>query len=148
MEIERPVDILLVEDNPADVRLTREAMSECGFNTRIHVAANGVEAMRFLNREGDFVSAPAPDLVILDLNLPIKNGREVLAEVKSDERLKKIPVIVFSTSSSPEDINESYRLHANCYICKPSDFDDYLDVVTGIERFWGATVSLPEKPEA
>jgi len=137
------VDILLVEDNPADVRLTMEAMRECGFDTRVHVAENGVEAMRFLRREGDFSSAPVPDLVILDLNLPVKNGSEVLAEVKGDARLRKIPVIVLSTSSSPEDIERSYDLHANCYICKPSGFDEYLEVVTGIEKFWCDTVCLP-----
>jgi CheY-like chemotaxis protein len=137
------VEILLVEDNPADVRLTTEAMRECGFATRVHVAENGVEAMRFLRRQGEFAAAPVPDLVLLDLNLPVKNGREVLSEIKADAALRRIPVIVFSTSSSPEDIERSYDLHANCYICKPSGFDGYLDVIAEIERFWCGTVCLP-----
>lgn len=139
----RPVEILLVEDNPGDVRLTREALRENKVNNNLHVAADGVEALAFLHREGKYAAAPHPDLILLDLNLPRKDGREVLAEIKSDERLRRIPVVILTTSDSERDIVTSYNLHANCYITKPVDLEQFLGVVRSIEGFWLSIVKLP-----
>ena len=139
----RPVEILLVEDNPGDVRLTREAFKEAKVRNSIHVAIDGVEALEFLRRQGSFASAPRPDIVLLDLNLPRKDGREVLAEMKADPELLRIPVVVLTTSKAEEDIARTYQLHANCYIIKPLDFDRFIEVVRTIEGFWLEVVKLP-----
>jgi two-component system, chemotaxis family, response regulator Rcp1 len=138
-----PVKILLVEDNPADVRLTIEALKEGKITNRLNVAKDGVEALDFLQRRGAFADAPRPDLVLLDLNLPKKDGREVLAEIKRDDDLKRIPVVVLTTSQAEEDILKSYNLHANCYISKPVDLEQFITVVRTIEDFWLTVVSLP-----
>ena len=138
-------DILLVEDNPGDVRLTEEALKEGKFCNTLHVVHDGVEALAFLMREGQYAGAPRPDLIMLDLNLPRKDGREVLADIKTDERLKRIPVVILTTSKSEEDILRSYDLHANCYITKPVDFDQFINVVRSIEGFWLSVVMLPQQ---
>jgi chemotaxis family two-component system response regulator Rcp1 len=140
-----PIEILLVEDNPGDVRLTVEALKEGKVANRINVAANGIEAMEFLRREGRHSHAPIPDVILLDLNLPKKNGREVLAEIKADSNLKHIPVVVLTTSQAEKDIILTYNLHANCYITKPVDFGQFIDVVKSIENFWFTVVKLPPK---
>ena len=139
----KPIEILLVEDNPGDVRLTREALRENKVNNNLHVAVDGVDALDFLFRRGKYVDAPHPDLVLLDLNLPKKNGREVLAEVKADPLLRRIPVVILTTSDAEQDIFASYDLHANCYITKPVDLDRFIDVVKSIEGFWLCVVKLP-----
>jgi two-component system, chemotaxis family, response regulator Rcp1 len=139
---ERTVEILLVEDNPADVRLTREVLDDDG-GTHLNVVGDGEEAMAFLRREGDYAHCPRPHLVLLDLNLPKKDGREVLEEVKADSLLCKIPVVVLTTSAAESDISRSYELHANCYITKPLDLDEYFDVVGSIKNFWLANARLP-----
>ena len=139
----RPVEILLVEDNPGDVRLTQEALKEGRVRNRLHVAGDGVEALAFLRREGRHASAPRPDLILLDLNLPKKDGREVLAEVKTDADLKRIPVVVLTTSEAEQDVLRSYDLHANCYITKPVDLEKFLGVVRSLEDFWLTIVRLP-----
>jgi len=139
----RPVEILLVEDNPGDVGLTRETLKDSKLLNHMSVAENGVEALAFLRREGKYVNAPRPDLILLDLNLPKKDGREVLAEIKADERLRRIPVVVLTTSSAEKDILETYDLHANCYITKPFNLDQFTAVVRAIEEFWFAIVRLP-----
>jgi len=136
---------LLVEDNPGDVRLTREALKEGRLEKNLNVAPDGVEAMSFLRREGDYVGAARPDVILLDLNLPRKSGREVLAEIKGDPELRRIPVVVLSTSGSEEDIVGSYELHANCYVTKPPDFERYLEAVRTIEEFWLCTARLPSQ---
>jgi chemotaxis family two-component system response regulator Rcp1 len=141
----RPVEILLVEDNPGDVRLMVEALKDAKVNNNLHVANNGETAMDFLRREGDYVDVPVPDLVMLDLNLPKKDGREVLAEIKEDPELKHIPVVVITTSAAEEDILKSYKLHANCYITKPVNFEQFIKVVHSIEEFWLTVVRLPGK---
>ena len=141
----RPIEILLVEDNPGDVRLTREAFKEAKVVNRITVAKDGVEALEMLQRAGAFPDAPRPDIILLDLNLPRKDGRELLAEIKSDPDLHNIPVVVLTTSSSPADIRRTYELNANCYIVKPVDLDHFLQVVSGIESFWLSTVTLPSR---
>jgi two-component system, chemotaxis family, response regulator Rcp1 len=138
-------EILLVEDNPGDVRLTQEALKDAKLINHLHVARDGVEAMEFLRREGTNGDAPRPDLILLDLNLPKKDGREVLAEVKADERLKRIPVVVLTSSQSEEDLLRAYGLHANCYVTKPVDFDRFAEVVRSIEDFWFGIVKLPPK---
>jgi two-component system, chemotaxis family, response regulator Rcp1 len=140
----RPIDILLVEDNPGDVRLTIEALKDGKVRNRLNVAADGVEALAFLRREGKYADAPRPDVILLDLNLPKKDGREVLAEIKEDEELRRIPVVVLTTSSSEQDILRTYNLHANCYITKPVDLDQFIQVVRGIEDFWLTIVKLPQ----
>ena len=141
----RPVEILLVEDSPGDVRLTREALREGKVRNNLHVVRDGVEALAFLRREGDrFAECPRPDLVLLDLNLPKKDGREVLAEVKADERLRRIPVVVLTTSADERDVLRSYELQAACYITKPVDLDQFIAVVQSIEDFWLTIVTLPE----
>jgi len=137
------VDILLVEDNPGDVRLTREALREAKFRNELYVAEDGVEAIAFLRREGQYADAVRPHLILLDLNLPRKDGREVLAEIKEDPDLKRIPVVVLTTSQAEADIIKAYNLHANCYINKPVDLDQFLTVVKSIEDFWLAIVKLP-----
>lgn len=137
------VDILLVEDNPGDARLAAEAFKEGTIPTHLHVVQDGIEAMSFLRREAPYEAAPRPDLVLLDLNLPRKDGREVLAEIKEDPLLRRVPVIVLTTSQAETDVSRSYELHANCYIVKPVDFDRFIDVVRGIEDFWCSLVKLP-----
>lgn len=140
----RPIEILLVEDSPGDVRLTQEALKDAKMRNNLHVVGDGVEAMAFLNKKGKYANTPNPDLILLDLNLPKKDGREVLAEIKSDENLKRIPVVVLTISKSEEDIFRSYNLHANCYVTKPIDFDQFTTVVKAIESFWFTIVKLPQ----
>lgn len=139
----RPVEILLVEDNPGDVRLTEEALHDAKVMNHLSVASDGEAAMRFLRREDGFGDAPRPDLILLDLNLPKKDGREVLEEIKSDPSLRSIPIVVLTTSKADEDIHRSYDLHANCYITKPVDFEQFLTVVQQLENFWLSVVHLP-----
>jgi CheY-like chemotaxis protein len=139
----RPIDILLVEDSPADVRLTREALKEAKVLNMLHVAEDGLAALAFLRRQGQYASKPCPDLILLDLNLPKKDGREVLAEIKQDENLKRIPVVVLTTSRAEEDVIRSYNLHANAYVTKPVDLTHFLEVIRTIEAFWLAVVTLP-----
>jgi chemotaxis family two-component system response regulator Rcp1 len=139
----KTVEILLVEDNPGDVRLTQEALKEGKVSNNLSVVPDGAEAMAFVRRQGKYANAPHPDLVLLDLNLPKKDGREVLAEMKGDENLKRIPVVVLTTSDSEKDILRSYNLHANCYITKPVDLDKFITVVKSIEDFWLTIVKLP-----
>src|SRR6266545_4855398 len=137
------VEVLLVEDNPGDVRLTKEALKEGRLLNNVNVVNDGIEAMAFLRREGKYVDAIAPDLILLDLNLPKKDGREVLAEIKSDPKLRRIPVVILTTSSAEEDILKTYDLHANCYVTKPVDLDQFIRVVQSIEDFWVTVVKLP-----
>lgn len=139
----RPIEILLVEDNPADVRLTQEALKEQKFFTNLSVVSDGVEAMEFLRREGQHAKAPRPDLILLDLNLPRKDGREVLREVKSDPGLRTIPVVVLTISKAEEDVIKAYALQANCFISKPVDLSQFLHVVQSIKDFWLTIVRLP-----
>jgi len=139
------VEILLVEDNPGDVRLTREAWKEARIRNRLHIAEDGVEALAFLRREGRHSAAVRPHLILLDLNLPRKDGREVLADIKKDPNLKHIPVVILTTSKAEQDILRTYDLHANCYITKPLDMDQFIRVVRSIEEFWLATVTLPPR---
>lgn len=139
----RPVEILLVEDNPGDVRLTQEALKEGKINNNLHVVTDGVKAMRFLRREGHYNSVPRPDLILLDLNLPRKNGHEVLAEIKEDPILKRIPVVILTTSTAEQDILNTYSSYANCYITKPVDLEQFIIVVKSIEDFWVSIVKLP-----
>jgi CheY-like chemotaxis protein len=141
----RPAEILLVEDNPGDVRLTRETLKESQLIHRLSVTVDGVEALAFLRREGRYAGETRPDLILLDLNLPKKDGREVLAEIKGDENLRRIPVIVLTTSSAEQDILRIYDLHANCYITKPVDLDQFSAVVKSIEAFWFTIVKLPSE---
>ncbi|HEX9970101.1 MAG TPA: response regulator [Acidimicrobiales bacterium] len=139
-----PIQILLVEDSPGDVALTTEALRDARIANNLHVVTDGESAMAFLRGEGEFEDAPRPDLVLLDLNLPRKDGREVLAEVKWDDELRRIPVVVLTTSTAEADVLRSYDLHANCYISKPVDFPQFLDVVRSIEGFWLSIVRLPK----
>lgn len=139
----RPVEILLVEDNPGDVDLTRETLQDSKLLNHMNVVGNGVEAMAYLRRQGKYAEATRPDLILLDLNLPKKDGREVLAEVKADDRLRRIPVVVLTTSSAEQDILQTYDLHANCYITKPVNLDQFSAVVRAIEEFWFTIVKLP-----
>jgi len=139
----RPIEILLIEDSPGDVRLTREALKEAKVLNRLSVATDGVEAMEFLRRRGRHADTPRPDLILLDLNLPRKDGREVLEEIKTDPSLKRIPVVVLTTSRAEEDVIRAYDLHANCYITKPVDFKQFIVVVQAIEDFWLTIVKLP-----
>jgi chemotaxis family two-component system response regulator Rcp1 len=138
-----PVEILLVEDSPTDVLLAKEALECSKLINNLHVVPDGVEAIGFLRREGKYKDSPRPGLILLDLNLPKKDGREVLAEIKSDEELKQIPVVVLTTSKSEADVLKAYGLHANCYVVKPVDFEKFSEVVANIERFWFAVVTLP-----
>jgi chemotaxis family two-component system response regulator Rcp1 len=137
--------VLLVEDSPGDVRLTREAFKDAKVHIHLHVASDGVEAMAFLKLEGEYANAPRPDLILLDLNLPKKDGREVLCEIKETPSLKSIPVVVLTTSASEADILRSYQLHANCYITKPVGLDGFLEVVRSIDNFWLSVVKLPHE---
>ena len=141
----KPVEILLVEDNPGDARLTIEAMREAKVRNRMHVVEDGVEAMKYLRRQGRFIDALRPDLILLDLNLPRKDGREVLAEVKSDPDLKRIPVVILTTSRAEEDVLRAYDLHANCYVTKPVDLAQFMKIVAQIDSFWVNVVTLPGK---
>ena len=141
----RPIEILLVEDNPGDVRLTHESLRESKVRNNLHVAPDGVAALAFLRREGPHADAPRPDLVLLDLNLPKKDGREVLAEMKADPALKTIPVVVLTTSSADQDVLRSYELQAASYITKPVDLEQFMTVVKSIEDFWLTIVTLPHR---
>jgi CheY-like chemotaxis protein len=143
-----PIEVLLVEDSPGDVRLTREAFKDAKVHINFHVAPDGTEAMAFLCREGKYANAPRPDLILLDLNLPKKDGREVLAEIKENPALKSIPVVVLTTSAFEADILRSYQCHANCYITKPVAFDGFLKVVNSIDNFWLSVVKLPHQAES
>lgn len=144
----RPIEILLVEDNPGDVDLTREALATGKIANNLHVVCDGEAALEFLKGTGAHPQVPRPDLIILDLNLPRKDGREVLAEIKTDERLKRIPVVVLTTSRSEEDVLASYSRHANCFITKPIDLNQFLQVVRSIEEFWLSIVVLPPNGES
>lgn len=138
-----PVEILLVEDNVGDVRLTKEALKEGKVYSNLHWAKDGVEALEFLRHQGKFTDVPRPDIILLDLNLPKKDGREVLSEIKSDEDLKRIPVVILTTSKADEDVLRSYQLHANCYVTKPVDLEKFIVVIQSIDRFWLTVVTLP-----
>jgi two-component system, chemotaxis family, response regulator Rcp1 len=140
-----PIDILLVEDNPGDARLAQEALRDSKIHNVISVARDGVEAMQFLRKEERFAAAKTPDLVLLDLNLPRKDGREVLAEIKSDPVLRRIPVVILTTSRDEEDVVRTYDLHANCFITKPIDLSQFMRVIRSIEGFWLSIVKLPPK---
>jgi CheY-like chemotaxis protein len=144
MAYPRSIEILLVEDSEPDVRLTVEALREAKVRNRLSVVEDGVEALEFLRRQGPHAAVPRPDLILLDLNLPRKDGREVLREIKNDDLLKRIPVVILTTSKNEEDILRAYDLHANCYIAKPVDFNRFMDVVRSIENFWLTVVRLPE----
>ena len=135
----------MVEDNPGDIRLVREALGECGMNHRLEVVIDGVKALEYLRLEKSSLNGSLPDLILLDLNLPKKDGREVLMEIKQDADLRCIPVIIFSSSEAKEDILSSYNHHANCYVCKPLDLDAFIGVVELIIRFWIDTIKLPKK---
>jgi CheY-like chemotaxis protein len=139
----RPVEILLVEDNPGDERLTREALKEGKVYSNLHWVKDGVEAMEFLRREGRYKDVPRPDIILLDLNLPKKDGREVLQDIKNDDELKRIPVVVLTTSKAEEDVLRTYNLHANCYVTKPVDLEKFIVVVKSIDVFWLTVVTLP-----
>jgi CheY-like chemotaxis protein len=138
-----PIEVLLVEDNPGDAQLTRIALEDSKISIHLNVVEDGVEAMAFLRKQEKYAKMPHPDIVLLDLNLPRKDGREVLAEIKGDENLKRIPVVVLTTSQAEEDILKAYNLCANCYITKPVDFDQFVKIVQSIENFWFAIVKLP-----
>jgi len=140
-----PFEILLVEDNPGDVFLTQEAFREGRLAHHLSVVEDGEEAMRFLRREGKHSNAPQPDLILLDLNLPKKDGRELLGEVKTDPELRQIPVIVLTTSKAEQDVARAYKLHANCYLTKPIQMDDFLKTIRSVEEFWLSVVRLPSK---
>jgi two-component system, chemotaxis family, response regulator Rcp1 len=142
-QLARPVEILLVEDNPGDVDLTREALEVSKIHNTLHVTMDGVEAINFLRKKGKYKDAVRPDIILLDLNLPKKDGREVLGEIKQDEDLKRIPVVILTTSSAEEDVLKTYNLHANCYITKPLDLNQFIKVVKTIEDFWLSIVVLP-----
>jgi CheY-like chemotaxis protein len=141
----KAIELLLVEDNEADVRLTLEAFREAKVRNRLWVVEDGVEALAFLRRQGRHAEVPRPDLILLDLNLPRKDGRQVLQEIKNDESLKRIPVVILTTSRAEEDVGRAYDLHANCYITKPVDFNHFMEVVKSIEDFWLTVVKLPNE---
>ena len=143
--IVEPIDILLVEDNPGDVRLTTEALKKCKIHNNLFVVKDGVEAMSFLHKEAKYADAVTPDIIFLDLNLPKKDGREVLEEIKADENLKKTPVVILTTSQNEEDILKAYDLHANCFITKPVGFEQFTKIVAAIDNFWFSIVKLPGK---
>jgi two-component system response regulator len=140
----QPIEILLVEDNPGDVELTKEALEGAKVCNRLHVVDDGAKALDFLVKKGEYADVPRPDLILLDLNLPKKDGREVLTQIKADPLLADIPVVVLTTSQAEEDILRAYKLHANCYITKPVDFKQFLVVVKAIEDFWLTVVKLPK----
>lgn len=141
-----PVEILLVEDNPGDVRLTREALKDAKVRNHLHVVDDGVKALQFLRHEGEYADAVRPDLILLDLNLPRKSGREVLQEIKADPALLQIPVVVLTSSEADQDIAQAYELHANCFVTKPVDLDQFIAVVRSLEDFWLTIVRLPGTP--
>jgi two-component system, chemotaxis family, response regulator Rcp1 len=141
----RPIEILLIEDNPGDVDLTKEALQEAKVRNRLHVVDDGAKAVEFLYKRGEYADAPRPDIILLDLNLPKKDGRQVLVEIKADPQLAEIPVVILTTSQAEEDIVRSYQLHANCYITKPVDFKQFMRVVKSIEEFWLTVVKLPQR---
>jgi len=141
----RPIEILLVEDSPSDAQLAIEALQAAKIANRLNHVEDGVEAMQFVRRQGPYRDAPRPDLILLDLNLPRKDGREVLEELKEDADLKAIPVVILTTSRSEQDVLRSYKLHANCYITKPVDFTQFMEVVRSIEHFWLTIVTLPKE---
>jgi CheY-like chemotaxis protein len=143
-QLAKPIEVLLVEDNAGDIRLTKEAFEEGKVRLNLSVVRNGVEAMAFLRKEGDFAGTARPDLVLLDLNLPKKDGREVLKDMKNDPQLLRIPVVVLTTSESDEDVLGTYGLHANCYITKPVDMDQFIKVVKLIEEFWFVVAKIPD----
>jgi CheY-like chemotaxis protein len=140
-----PIEILLVEDNPGDVELTREALDMAKVANRLHVVDDGADAVDFLFRRGRYANALRPDIIFLDLNLPKKDGRQVLSEIKADPSLAQIPVVVLTTSQAEEDILRAYQLHANCYVTKPVDFNQFLHIVSTIEEFWLSVVKLPKR---
>ncbi|MCX6135907.1 MAG: response regulator [Ignavibacteriales bacterium] len=142
-EYGKPIDILLVEDNPGDSRLAIEALKESKLRNNLHIVTDGMEAMDFLYKRGKYVQVPRPDLILLDLNLPKKDGREVLAEIKADPGLKRIPVVILTISKAEEDVLKTYNLHANCFITKPLDLSQFVTVVKSIEDFWLTIVKLP-----
>lgn len=139
----RPIEILLVDDNPGDIRLTQEALKESKVFNNLHIVEDGMEALEFLRKKGRFKNEITPDIILLDLNLPKRNGREVLTEIKNDDLLKKIPVVILTISRAEEDILKSYELHANCYITKPVDMNQFIKIVRSIENFWFSIVKLP-----
>ena len=139
-----PIEILLVEDNPGDERLTREALTEGKVYSNLHWVKDGVEALEFLRKQGRYAGKPRPDIILLDLNLPKKDGREVLQEIKADERLMRIPVVILTTSKAEEDVLKTYTLHANCYVTKPVDLEQFIKVVQSIDNFWLTVVTLPD----
>lgn len=139
----KPFEILLADDNPGDVRLTKEALKEGKMLHNLSVVEDGIEVMAFLRREGKYSDSPRPDLILLDLNMPKKDGREVLAEIKSDEQFKRIPVVILTISESEVDVIKSYDLHANCYVTKPVDFNQFMKIIRSIEEFWLTIVKLP-----
>ena len=143
MKADKAIEILLVEDNPGDARLAQEAIREAEWDNHLNWVSDGTEALHFLRRQGRYVSAPRPDLILLDLNLPRKDGREVLAEIKVDPTLKVIPVVVFTTSRAEQDVARAYSLQANCYVVKPQSFDQFSEVIGAIEDFWFGTAELP-----
>jgi two-component system, chemotaxis family, response regulator Rcp1 len=143
--VSNPIEILLVEDNPGDVRLIKEVFKDAKIYNAMQVAYDGEAAMEILRKEGEHVNAPSPDLILLDLNLPKKDGREVLREIKGDGCLKCIPVVILTTSNAEEDLIETYKMNANCYITKPVDLDQFINVVESIENFWLSIVKLPSR---
>lgn len=147
VEKAKPVEILLVEDSPTDALLAKEALEFSKMCNNLHTVTDGIEAMAFLRKEGPYANVPRPDLILLDLNLPRKDGREVLQEVKADEHLRYIPVVILTTSEAEADVLKAYGLYANCYIVKPMDFEKFTDIVKNIETFWFAVVKLPTKEE-
>jgi len=142
-----PIEILLIEDNPGDVRLTQEVFSEFKMHNNLHIVNDGVEALKLLYRDEQYIDVPLPDLILLDLNLPKKDGREVLEEIKADKNLKHIPVVVLTTSKAEQDIFKAYDLHANCYITKPVELDQFIAVIKSIKDFWFTIVKLPKGDE-
>jgi CheY-like chemotaxis protein len=145
LDAARPIEILLVEDDPGDVLMTREALEDSKVINNLHVVDNGEEAVAFLHRQGDHAGAPRPDLVLLDLNLPRLDGREVLAQIKADDDLRRIPVVVLTTSEAEEDVLRSYDLHANAYVTKPVDFEQFSEVIRQIDDFFITVVRLPKR---
>jgi two-component system response regulator len=143
MNKNKPITILMAEDNATDVMITKEALVHAKLLNTLHVVSDGIEAMDFLHRRGKYPKAPRPDLILLDLNMPRKNGQEVLAEIKADDKLKFIPVVILTTSKAEEDVLKAYGLHANCYVVKPVDFEVFAEVVRSIEQFWFSVVRLP-----
>jgi len=142
----RPIEILMAEDSPSDQAITQEAIRHSKLMNRLHIVDNGEQALEFLKKEGNFAGAPTPDLILLDLNMPRKNGYEVLAEIKEDCRWKHIPVVILTASKSEFDVVNAYKLHANCYVSKPVDFNRFTEVVRSIEGFWFSIVTLPSNP--